>query len=126
MLTGSSTKHWILGRLIMTFKTTHLEKNTKRIFLYGLLLTWFALVISFWLVWQSVSHSPQTNVYLTHQHDFNSHSYLSYLEMHQRFAPKHKAVIKTIHVCNQSQSMQQPSSSIGALGCNKQLKSRFI
>lgn len=126
MRSGSSTNNWIFGGLIMKFKTTQLEKFTNHIFLYGLLFTWFAILVSFWLVWQSVSHSPQTNVYLTHQHDFNSHSYLSYLEMHQRFAPKHKAVIKTIHVCNQSQSMQQPSSSIGALGCNKQLKSRFI
>lgn len=105
-------------------KTPNKQTLIKCILLSVLLVTWLAMLLSLWEAWQSVKHLSKMDHAPMRLLNLDSQSYLSYMDMHQRYAPKNKAVIKTIHVCNQS--MHQPSVSGSPLGCARQLKSRLI
>lgn len=111
-------------RYIIDIKSPTLQTRIKCMFLGILMLTWLAMLISLWETWQSVNYPLQADHHAMHLYELDSESYLSYLDKHQRFAPKNKSVLKTIHVCNLSKHSQPISHH--SIGCGKQSKVRFI
>ena len=111
-------------RYINDIKSPTLQTRIQCMFLGVLMLTWLAMLILLWEAWQSVNYPLQADHHAMHLYELDNEFYLSYLDKHQRFAPKNKSVLKTIHVCNLSTHSQPiPHHSIG---CGKQSKVRFI